>query len=254
MRRRRNPTHRLPRFSRTSTARLGALLAIGALPVAALAVPAAAADTWSRTPGAGTAGGSIAVASSAASLCQWVQPTAPDPADPNASELATFDGTAVELRLQQGGNTVGLGSVAVTPGGAWSGSVVVPDVTVALPGEYDLIAQCVIDRPDLDGRRTYDFDPLTFSVIDAPPPTTITIPTELVPPITAINSNPVEVQGAQLGRPAANAATGTTAEVPTLPDTGDGTLAVALSGIGALLLGAGALWWGARYARPAKST
>lgn len=245
-------------MSRSRIARTGAVLLGAALATAALALPAAAADTWSRTPNAGTAGGSITVASSAASLCQWVQPMPTAPADPAVdppTELATFDGTAVELRLQQGGNTVGIGSVPVTPGGAWSGSVVVPAATVALPGEYDLIARCVIDRADLDGRRTYDFDPLAFSVIDAPPPTTITIPTELVPPITAVNPDPLEVQGAQLRRPpAVAAATGPAADVPTLPNTGDGMLGVALSGIGALLLGAGALWWGARYARPAKST
>lgn len=254
MRRRQNPTHQLPRCWLSRSVSAGALLTGSVLAVLTLAAPAGAADTWSRTPSAGTSGGSIAVASSAASLCQWVQPAEPDPADPTTGELATFDGTTVELRLQQGGNTVGLGSVPVTPGGAWSGSVVVPDATVAVPGEYDLIARCVIDRPDLDGRRTYDFDPLTFSVVDAPPPTTITIPTELVPPISVVNPNPVEVQGAQLGRPAAAAPASTTAAGPTLPNTGDGTLGVALSGIGALVLGAGALWWGARYARLAKST
>ena len=113
-----------------------------------------------------------------------------------------------------------------------------------------MFVKCVIDRPELDGVRTYDFDPLGFTVVEAPPPTTVVAPTELVPPITAVN--PVQVEGEQITRapstgadPAATASTAT----PTLPNTGDGTLGIALAGIGSLLVGGTALWWGARHAR-----
>jgi LPXTG-motif cell wall-anchored protein len=62
--------------------------------------------------------------------------------------------------------------------------------------------------------------------------------------------NPVEVQGAQITRPTSSAAAPTAANAtPTLPNTGDSTLGIALAGIGSLLVGGAALWWGARHAR-----
>lgn len=231
------------------------------------ASPAAADTGWSRTPGSSIAGGQIRVASSSTTLCQWLQPAPPtDPSTPtttsssttdsppaggvraSGSEFVAYDGRRVELRLERAGNAVALGAVDVTPGGAWSGSVTIPAASAA-PGEYLLLAHCVVDDPLLDGIRSFDFDASTFTVVEGPPPTTITIPTELIPPITA--TNPVEVQGAQLGRSDARTAT-SAAAAPTLPNTGDGTLAVALAGLGALILGAGALWWGSRqgFRRP----
>lgn len=248
-----------------------ALLAGSALMVLGVASPAAADSGWSRNPGSSLAGGQIRVASSPTTLCQWVQPAPPpDPSTttttssgiaatvltrPPASGIRTsgggglvaYDGLRVELRLELAGNAVALGAVDVTPGGAWSGSVTIPAAMSSAPGEYVLLAHCVVDDPRLDGIRSFDFDASTFTVVEGPPPTTITIPTELVPPITA--TNPVEVQGAQLGR--GDAPTAVTA-APTLPKTGDGTLAVALAGLGALVLGAGALWWGSRqgFRRP----
>ncbi|MEO6468295.1 MAG: LPXTG cell wall anchor domain-containing protein [Acidimicrobiia bacterium] len=226
---------------------------------------AAAASTWSRNPDSSLAGGRVRVASSAETLCQWVQPgepSAPDTspttvADPTptstttASGDVTYDGVRVELRLEPpgGGTAVALGSVNVTSGGAWSGTVTIPAAEVAPPGEYDLLAHCVVDHPQLDGVRSFDFDPLSLTIVEGPPPTTTTIPTELIPPITV--TNPVQVEGEQINRPAATpsssppSAKAATA-VPTLPKTGDGTLAVALAGLGALLLGAGALWYGNR--------
>ena len=62
-----------------------------------------------------------------------------------------------------------------------------------------MFVKCVIDRPELDGVRTYDFDPLGFTVTEGPPPTTVEVPTELVPPLTV--TNPVQVQGEQITRP-----------------------------------------------------
>ncbi len=227
----------------------GAALSGGLVASIVFSLPATAVEGWSRTPSAGTAGASVHVASSPATLCQWVQP------DPVTNEPQTFDGTSVDVRLQHDGNTTGLGRVEVTPGGAWAGSVTVPEPTVIGAGDYDLIARCVIDRPEVTGLQTFDFDALGFAVVDAPPPTSITIPTELVPPITITNPDRVEVQGAELNRSPATpvpAVAANATEVPTLPKTGDGTLAIALSGFGALALGAGALWWGARYARKAE--
>ncbi len=57
------------------------------------------------------------------------------------------------------------------------------------------------------------------------------------------------MQGAQVTRAAANTAT----EGPTLPRTGDGTLAVGLAGIAAVGVGGVALWWGARAARRSRA-
>ena len=251
-----------------------ATLALGA---AALGAPAAGADTgWSRVPASGLAGGTVQVASSSSTLCQWTQPagtgapaaatpTAPDPAAPAASPPegtgttgnadaaptardVTYDGTDVLVRLSRDGVDIPLGRLPVLPGGAWSGSLTVPAVDVAPPGEYQIFAKCVIDRPELDGIRTYDFDPLGFTVVEAPPPTTVEAPPVLVPPATA--ENPVEVQGAQITRPTSSAAAPTAANAtPTLPNTGDSTLGIALAGIGSLLVGGAALWWGARHAR-----
>lgn len=153
-----------------------------------------------------------------------------------------YDGIRVELRLERAGAAIPLGEVAVTPGGAWSGTVTIPQAAVAPPGDYEFLAHCVVDDPALDGVRSFDFDPMTFTIAESPPPTTITIPTEIGEPITV--TNPLEVQGAQLTR--GTGAANTAAAVPTLPKTGDGTLAVALAGIGALVLGTGALWWGSK--------
>ncbi len=245
----------------------GAALTTALLALGTFAPHAAAASTWSRNPDSALAGGRVRVASSTETLCQWVQPgepTAPDtspttvadPTTPSTSPTAsgdvTYDGVRVELRLEPagGGTAVALGNVKVTSGGAWSGTVTIPAAELAPPGTYDLLAHCVVDDARLDGVRSFDFDPLSFTIVEGPPPTTITIPTELIPPITA--TNPVQVQGELISRPAA--ATGSNspsanavAAGPTLPKTGDGTLAVALAGLGALLLGAGALWYGNRH-------
>ena len=236
----------------------------------AFAPHAGASSTWSRNPDSALAGGRVRVASSTATLCQWVQPrVAPTPgtspttiADPPAPSTppttgstssgdVAYDGVRVELRLEPpgGGTAIALGSVKVTSGGAWSGAITIPAAEVAPPGTYDLLAHCVVDDARLDGVRSFDFDPLSLTIVEGPPPTTITIPTELIPPITA--TKPVQVQGEQLNRPAAIQSSSTppantAAAVPTLPNTGDGTLAVALAGLGALLLGAGALWYGNR--------
>jgi LPXTG-motif cell wall-anchored protein len=265
---------------------LGSLLAAAtAAAVTAVGAPAAgAAPGWSRVPASGLGGGTVRVASSSTTLCQWVQPAntgapppdpAPDPApaDPTAADPATapttpgpptpdaptpelpsdgdrvYDGTEVQVRLAHAGLEIPVGHLSVTTGGAWSGTVTVPDIDVLGPGDYDLFVKCVIDRPELDGLRTYDFDPLDFTVIEGPPPVTAEPPPELIPPVTA--TKPVEVQGVQIVRPAAPVTTRAPAGAPaaTLPNTGDGTLGIALAGLGALLVGGSALWWGARYAR-----
>lgn len=247
------------------TARIARRVVPGATVVVGLLVltpSVASADAgWSRSPGSGLAGASIQVASSSTTLCQWEQPTPETttaPADPDAtpaptgstataaSTFTTYDGTSVELRLVRDGVTVQLGDLVVTAGGAWSGRFVVPAASAAPAGTYDLFARCVVDRPELDGIRSYDFDPLTFDVVESPPPTTVTVPTEIGDPATVTKPSSAEVLGAQTASSAANRA----ATTPTLPNTGDGTLAVALAGLAAVALGAGALWWGARAARP----
>ena len=262
----------MPHPKRTITTRrqltAGLAFAAAALGFGTFA-PAAAASTWSRNPDSSLADGRVRVASSTETLCQWVQPGVPSTTDTSPTTIAappttsttpatapngdvTYDGVRVELRLEPagGGTAIALGRVHVTSGGAWSGSVTIPPAEVAPPGTYDVLAHCVVDDPRLDGVRSFDFDPLSFTIVEGPPPTTITIPTELIPPITA--TNPVQVQGEQLGRqPGATPASSprsanTAAATATLPKTGDGTLAVALAGIAALLLGAGALWYGNR--------
>lgn|GEM_PF-6331197 len=231
-----------------SAALTGSLIALAAF------APHAAADTsWSRNPSSSLAGGRVRVASSATTLCQWLQPSTPLPSSTSSTsgppltaaavgDPIVYDGSRVELRLERAGVAIPLGQVAVTPGGAWSGTVTIPQAAVAPPGDYEFLAHCVVDDPALDGVRSFDFDPMTFTIAESPPPTTVTIPTEIGEPITV--TNPVEVQGAQLGR--GTSATNTASAAPTLPKTGDGTLAVALAGIGVLVLGAGALWWGSR--------
>jgi LPXTG-motif cell wall-anchored protein len=232
-----------------------------------LGAPAASADTgWSRVPASGIGGGTVDVASSSSTLCQWIQPAnagdaiaAPTTAPPAAVDgtpagAATspaegdvvYDGTEVRVRLSRNGLDIPIGQLTVMTGGAWSGTITLPASDTLFPGVYDLVAKCVIDRPELDGLRSYDFDPLQFTVVESPPPITVEVPTELVPPITALN--PVQVQGAQLTRPTAAPST-TAAAAPTLPKTGDSTLEIALAGLASLLVGGAALWWGARHAR-----
>lgn len=251
---------RQPMTSRTRRVVLGLGIgvAVGGLGASlALTAPAGAAPGWSATPTSSLAGGSVRVASSPTALCQWLQPSDPDvtaPAEPETpdeparaspGDPRVSDGSTVELRLEAPGALVGLGSVDVTAGGAWSGTVTIPDAATAPPGAYDLLARCVVDDPALDGVRSFDFDPLPFTIVEGPPPATLEVPTELIPPITV--TNPLEVQGTEAVR---NPATRrVAAAVPTLPNTGDGTLAVALTGLGAVLLGAATLRFGAR-ARP----
>ena len=252
----------------TTTATRRRLLSGSAVVVAAAAVAlatgvgiAAADSGWSRSPASGIGGGTVDVASSPSTLCQWIQPAGlGDPTTTSTSDPApeatappsgdtVYDGTEVRVRLVQDKVEVPLASFAVTPGGAWSGTVTLPGTATLPPGTYDLFVKCVIDRPELDGVRTYDFDPLPFSVDEAPPPTTVEPPVELVPPITAVN--PVEVQGVQVTRPPATPAAkpAVAAATATLPNTGDGTLETALAGLAALAVGGAALWWGARHGR-----
>ncbi|MGZ6885435.1 MAG: hypothetical protein ACXVJX_18235 [Acidimicrobiia bacterium] len=250
--------------------RMLAGLALGTGLVASLSAGAGAATGWSRTPGSGVAGSVIRVASSSTTLCQWVQPasatttstppaaaaepsttstessgvSAAAPGDPVAT-----DGTSVELRFERDGIAVPLTTLRVAVGGAWAGRFTVPATDQVPAGDYDLLARCVIDRPELGGLRSFDFDPLPFTVAEGPPPTTVQIPTEIPPPITV--TNPVQVQGTQVTRDPTTPTANQAAAVPTLPRTGDGTLGVGLAGGGALLVGAAALWWGARAARRA---
>lgn len=250
----------IPRRSIAAAALTGSLLTL-----MAFAPHAAASENWSRSPASAIAGTPVRVASSADTLCQWFLPASASGATPivpsstpptalsstaisarSVGDPIAYDGTRVEFRLDRLGVSIPLGAVDVTPGGAWSGTVTVPAATIAPAGNYLLRAHCVIDNPALDGIRSFDFDPLAFTVADAPPPTTITIPTEIGDAISV--TNPVQVQGAQLNRRASSHRS--TATGATLPKTGDGTLTVALSGFAALILGAAALWWGSRKLTP----
>lgn len=252
--------------SRTTTPgswiRLGAVLTtFGAAGVLAGAGLAGAATGWTRTPGAGFAGASVHVASSADTLCRWDAPVdestpdgAEDPvlddgtADTSSTSSPTtgttgVDGVRVELRLTRLGIDVPVGSVPVTSGGAWAGDFTVPPVDQAPAAGYQLIPRCVVDDASLPGVITFDFDPQSFGIVEGPPPTTVTAPPTIPPPVTV--DNDTEVQGTQVARAAANTET----QGPTLPRTGDGTLAVGLAGVAAVGLGGVALWWGARAAR-----
>lgn len=246
-----------------------AALTASLLTLVAFAPHAAASESWSRSPASAIGGTPVRVASSADTLCQWRAPapaSSPAPTAPSdaptdtalnttsnseirataAGDPVVYDGTRVEFWLDLVGASVSLGAVDVTPGGAWSGAITVPAATVAPAGNYVLRAHCVVDNPALDGIRSYDFDPLAFTIVEAPPPTTITVPTEIGDAISV--TNPVQVQGAQLNRGAVSHRS--TATGATLPKTGDGTLTVALSGLAALTLGAAALWWGSRKLTP----
>ena len=112
-----------------------------------------------------------------------------------------------------------------------------------------MFAKCVVDRPELDGVRTYDFDPLAFTVVEAPPPTTVEVPH---------GAHPADHRG----EPGAGAGRAAHAPGHAGTDGGDhrerrrrcrtpatGRSAIALAGLGALLVGGGALWWGARHGR-----
>lgn len=260
--------------SRTSTPgswiRLGAVLTtFGAAAIVAGTGLAGAATGWTRTPGAGFAGASVHVASSADTLCHWDPPPPSEPsaesgrtnatADAAPVEASTtsttstttgstgVDGVRVELRLARLGVNVPVGSVPVTSGGAWAGDFTVPPVDRTPAGGYQLIPTCVVDDASLPGVVTFDFDPQSFGIVEGPPPTTVTAPPTIPPPATV--DNDTQVQGAQVTRAAANTAT----EGPTLPRTGDGTLAVGLAGIAAVGVGGVALWWGARAARRSRA-
>ena len=254
----------MPRGMVASAAITGTLIAL----IAAAPHAAATGAGWSRSPSSGIDGAKISVASSATTLCQWVEPT-PTPTTAPATDVATitgdietppstlgttttsepiaYDGVRVELRLERDGVAIPLGNVTVSSGGAWAGAVTVPATNVAPSGTYDLLARCVVDNPALDDARSFDFDPLIFDVVEAPPPTTVTIPTEIDEPVTA--TNPVQVEGTQLARPTTATLATTATTATTLPKTGDGTLTIALAGFGALGLGGLALWWGTRSVR-----
>jgi hypothetical protein len=243
-----------------------ALTTVGVAAVLVGASLAGAASGWSRTPAAGFAGATIHVASSSSTLCRWSAPPTTDPttdpptsapSDPGTGEPSSttstdapvaVDGSHVELRLERAGIdvpvvSVPVGSVPVSTGGAWAGDFRVPPVDQAPAGNYQLIPHCVVDDPSLDGTRSFDFEPLPFGVVEGPPPTTVTAPPTIPPPITGTDAT--EVEGVLVSR----ATTSTADQAPTLPRTGDGTLAVGLAGVAAVLVGGVALWWGARAAR-----
>lgn len=206
----------------------------------------ATSPAWTARPSAGPVGAAIAVASGPGDECQWVQPV-----QPGSTDLVHYDGTRVELRLR-GAAIVALGQVPVGTGGAWSGTVHVP--AGAVSGSYELVARCVVDDPALDGVRSYDFDPRAFAVL-APP--TTTLPVEIPPPVVVTAappsppSTPVPTKQARRRTTRSTAAAATLPNTgPELPNTGNGTLPVALAGLGALAIGGLALWWGGRT-RPA---
>ncbi len=252
--------------------RLGAALTtLGAVGVVAGTGLAGAATTWTRSPGAGFAGAPVHVASSAASLCRWVPPpsssgaSSTDPGTdvptgpaatgaPSSSTSSTtggargVDGTRVELRLSRPGVELAVGTVAVTAGGAWAGEFTVPPVDRAPAAGYQLTPRCIVDDPSVPGAQSFDFDPQPFGVVEGPPPTTVTAPPTIPPPVTV--DNPTEVQGARVTR---DRTTSAAAAAPTLPNTGGGTLGITLAGLAAIGLGGGALWWGARAARRART-
>lgn len=245
--------HRLGRPGAVPASRLAwrslTMLGVTFAAICAGATPARPTPTWSLDPATVTPGGSIAVRSGTASPCEWWMP------DGEGGELHRYDGTTVEVHLRDPGDRR-LGALPVREGGAWSGRVRIPAGTA--PGRYGLWVRCLVDHPDLDGRRSFDFDPRPLRVM-APPATTTTTgppPTTLPPPPTTVAPPPPAPPPVDVGpppvtlvadRPAAPAATLRARAAPprtpraapaaTLPDTGS-DLRLVLAGLGALGLGA----------------
>jgi LPXTG-motif cell wall-anchored protein len=242
-----------------------AALTTGALALA-LATAAGADAGWSRSTGSGLAGGTVRVASSASTRCRWTVPgddatttssststsTTSAPAGAPPADDPVVDGTQVTVRLGRPEVAVLLGTLDVGAGGSWSGTVTLPDAVTLPPGEYQMVVRCVVDRPAVGAVHAYDFGAQPFTVTEAPPPTTVTtvttVPVEIGDPLVV--TNPVEVQGARLDRDPAASSAPATAPAPRLPDTGGSTLELTLAALGSLLVGGGALWWGARSHRP----
>ena len=154
-----------------------------------------------------------------------------------------------------------IGTLPVRPGGGWSGPVRLP--ATVTPGRYGLWVRCIVDHPDLDGRRSYDFDPLAFRVTDASPPTTTSLPPTTAPPPVPPPTSPVDVGPPPAtmiadvpARPAPAPRSAARRALPaarpsrpaTLPNTGTG-LRLSLAGLGALTLGAVAIAAGSVPAR-----
>ncbi len=129
---------------RTSRGVVAIAVALGALAALLLvAGPAGAEPGWSRTPASGLPGATIHVASSPATLCQWLAPadpvatvTSPESAPPIGpaapGDPIVYDGVRIELRLRTGATELAIGAVTVTPGGAWSGDVTVATAATAV--------------------------------------------------------------------------------------------------------------------------
>ena len=100
-------------------------------------------------------------------------------------------------------------------------------------------------------RTTSTSTSTTTSTTLAPPPaTTPPVTSTLIPPLVD-SGEPAEIgEAAQLQRDRRGTLPRTgprpTATGPTLPFTGNGTLAVFAAGLAALAIGALALWWGSR--------
>jgi hypothetical protein len=225
------------------------------LAVAAAAGPAAAAPGWTARPTAAPAGAEVMLRSDPSSPCEWWMPAGDD------GEMVRYDGTVVQVTLRDPGVRL-IGTLPVQPGGGWSGRVRVP--ATITPGRYGLWVRCVVDHPDLEGRRSYDFDPLAFRVTDPAPATTTSLPPTTVPPtipppapppappvdvgpppatvVAGVPTGPAAAPRPAARRPAAPRASAAArpSRPATLPNTGT-DLRLALAGLGAVALGAAAI-------------
>jgi LPXTG-motif cell wall-anchored protein len=213
--------------------------AFGAITTTVLVVGASAAGGWTSDPAGALAGAPVRITAAADEPCVW------DVTRADGGAVTRYDGVRVEIGLA--GQHIG--AVPVADGGAWRGTLRVPAIAA---GTYPLTARCIVTDPALPGGQAFDFPVRSFSVAEAPPPTSVTTaPPAVIAPVTVVTAPPAPQSTPDPSPPtpartarATLPDTGPTAAA--LPNTGDGTLAVALAGLGALGIGAGAVWWGGR--------
>lgn len=221
---------------RRCVAGVGAAGFVGAVTTAFLVIGSGPAAGWSTTPTSGLPGAPVRITGASGELCVW------DEAAPDGSTVTRYDGVRVEITLA--GRAIG--AVPVSPGGAWAGTLRVPDVDA---GTYPLTARCIVSDPALPGGRTVPFADRSFAVAEAAPPVTVTTapPVETLPPAVVTPDLPASEPRTAATRTPRRATLPLTGPAPTtLPETGDGTLGFAIAGVASLGIGAVALWWGGR--------
>jgi LPXTG-motif cell wall-anchored protein len=158
--------------------------------------------------------------------------------------VAVVSGTVLGL-------TIALPLTATSTGATPAPSDPAPTATPGLPG-------IVIDPPveAADDPSSTSSTSSTSSSTTSTSTTTTTVPAPpvtsgLIPPLVD-SGQPAQVgDAAATGRSRSRARARSTTSGPTLPLTGESSLAVLAAGLGALAIGGGALWWGSRRPRRA---